>query len=171
MRTASACGFSWRAGSRRSLGAARRPRRRGAGSCSRRPRGSVLRDRPRRPAPLLAPAEIARALRVRIVERRYSEADRRALVEAGLHPVLARVYAGRQIHAASELQYDPALLAPPEQLKNAAAAARLLADAIASGRRLLIVADYDADGATACAVGMRALRAMGGYGDYLVPHR
>jgi len=108
---------------------------------------------------------------VRIVERRYSEADRRALVEAGLHPVLARVYAGRQIHAASELQYDPALLAPPEQLKNAAAAARLLADAIASGRRLLIVADYDADGATACAVGMRALRAMGANVDYLVPNR
>src|SRR3990172_5541738 len=54
---------------------------------------------------------------------------------------------------------------------GAAAAARLLADAIASGRRLLIVADYDADGATACAVGMRALRAMGANVDYLVPNR
>src|SRR3972149_3961305 len=51
------------------------------------------------------------------------------------------------------------------------AAARLPADAIASGRRRLIVADYDADGATACAVGMRALRAMGANVDYLVPNR
>jgi single-stranded-DNA-specific exonuclease len=108
---------------------------------------------------------------MRIVERRYSEADRRALVEAGIHPVLARVYAARNIHAAKELDYDPALLAPPQELKNAAAAARLLADAIASGKRLLIVADYDADGATACALGLRALRAMGAQVEYLVPNR
>ena len=47
----------------------------------------------------------------------------------------------------------------------------LLADAIASGKKLLIVADYDADGATACAVGLRALRGCGAQVDYLVPNR
>ena len=47
----------------------------------------------------------------------------------------------------------------------------MLADAIQAGRRLLIVADYDCDGATACAVGLRALSAMGADVDFLVPNR
>src|SRR6185295_6736355 len=68
-----------------------------------------------------------------------------------------------------------ASLHAPGLLKNLEQAARLLADAIAAKKRLLIVADYDADGATACAVGMRALRAFignsGASVDYLVPDR
>ncbi|HXZ86004.1 MAG TPA: DHH family phosphoesterase, partial [Myxococcota bacterium] len=103
--------------------------------------------------------------------RAYAEADRRALERAGLHPVLARVYAARRIHSPDELAYDSARLAPPSLLANAEAAAALLADAIAARRRILIVADYDADGATACAVGVRALRAFGAEVDYLVPDR
>jgi DNA polymerase III psi subunit len=62
-------------------------------------------------------------------------------------------------------------LLPPEQLKGMGEAATLLADAIAARQRLLIVADYDCDGATACAVGLRALRLMGATVDYLVPDR
>ena len=112
---------------------------------------------------------------MKIVERPYAEASRRALLEAGLHPVLARVYAGRNIRSASELEYGLDSLLPPGSLKGIDAAARLLADAIQQGKRLLIIADYDADGATACAVGMRALRAMcgnaGAHVDYLVPDR
>src|SRR5205814_887904 len=116
---------------------------------------------------------------MRIVQRAFAEADRRALLEAGLHPVLARVLAARRIRSAAELDYEPAKLLPPTLLKNADAAAALLADAIAAGKRLLIIADYDADGATACAVGIRALRAMIGSSaadsgagvDYLVPDR
>ncbi len=59
----------------------------------------------------------------------------------------------------------------PLLLKGAGDAATLLADAIAAGRQLLIVADYDCDGATACAVGVRALRAFGAKVSYLVPNR
>ena len=108
---------------------------------------------------------------MKIIERSYAEADRRALLDAGMHPVLARVYAGRKIRSASELNYGLDGLIPPHALKNVDAAAALLADAIEKAKRLLIISDYDADGATACAVGMRALRAFGANVDYLVPDR
>src|SRR5215510_1789054 len=108
---------------------------------------------------------------MRIVERPFAEADRRALLDAGLHPLLARLYAARRIRSADELDYGPARLLAPSLLRNAEDAARLLADAIAAKKRLLIIADYDADGATACAVGLRALRSLGADVDYLVPDR
>jgi single-stranded-DNA-specific exonuclease len=108
---------------------------------------------------------------MKIVERAFVESDRRALLEAGLHPVLARVYAGRRIRTAAELAYGLDGLLSPASMKGIDAAATLLADAIAQKKRLLIIADYDADGATACAVGMRALRAFGAQVDYLVPDR
>ena len=106
-----------------------------------------------------------------LVERKFEEADRRALLAAGLHPVLARVYAARRIRTAAELEDDFKRLLPPASLTHCERAARLLADAIAAGKKLLIVADYDADGATACAVGVRALRQMGANVEYLVPNR
>jgi len=108
---------------------------------------------------------------MRIVERSFAEADRRALMEAGVHPVLARIYAGRRIRSATELKYEAAKLAAPKLLKSIHGAAALLADAIQANKRLLIVADYDADGATACAVGIRALRMFGAQVDFLVPDR
>ena len=108
---------------------------------------------------------------MRIVERAFAEADRRALLESGVHPVLARIYAGRRIRTSGELSYQASALFAPNLLKNIEPAACLLADAIAAGKRMLIVADYDADGATACAVGLRALRAFGAQVDYLVPDR
>ena len=95
-----------------------------------------------------------------------------ALEQAGIHPLLARLYAARGVQAADEL--DPALarLLPPAGLLGAAQAATLLADAIAAGERLCIVADYDCDGATACAVALRGLRALGAaHVGYLVPNR
>ena len=108
---------------------------------------------------------------MRIVERPYAEADRRALLEAGVHPVLAKIYAARRIRSAGELSYEAAALLAPRFLKSVDQAAQLLADAIGAGRRMLIVADYDADGATACALGVRALRMFGAEVDYLVPDR
>jgi len=107
---------------------------------------------------------------LKIIERTYRENDRRALLDAGMHPLLAKIYAGRSIRSAAELAYSPGgLLAPT--LMGIEQAAALLADAIQAGKRLLIIADYDADGATACAVGMRALRQFGANVDYLVPDR
>ncbi|MFB0935601.1 MAG: single-stranded-DNA-specific exonuclease RecJ [Propionivibrio sp.] len=97
------------------------------------------------------------------------------LEQQGVHPLLARIYAARGIQTRSELDYDLKALIPPAQLTHAGEAAVLLADAIEAQARILIVADYDCDGATACAVGVRALRAMAGDSgaaiDYLVPNR
>ena len=107
---------------------------------------------------------------MKIVERPYRERDRQALEAAGFHPLLARIYAGRSIQSPSELAYTPSGLLLPS-MKGIDGAAALLADAIQAGKRLLIIADYDADGATACAVGMRALRQFGAQVDYLVPDR
>jgi single-stranded-DNA-specific exonuclease len=108
---------------------------------------------------------------MKIIERPFSEAHRQGLVSQGIHPLLARIFAGRRIRSASELRYDPAGLLAPKLLKSIDGAAVLLADAIQGGKRMLIVADYDADGATACAVGLRALRQFGANVDYLVPDR
>jgi single-stranded-DNA-specific exonuclease len=93
------------------------------------------------------------------------------LVREGLHPVLARVCAARGINGRGELEDALSGLIPPSSLLNAERAATLLADAIAAGKRMLIVADYDCDGATACAVGLRALAAFGARVDYFVPNR
>src|SRR5687768_14279287 len=94
-----------------------------------------------------------------------------ALIRHGYHPVLARVYAARGIEDAAQLEVDWPRLIPFDRLKNVSLMARFLADAILSRKRLLIVADYDSDGATACAVGIRALRKFGATVDYLVPNR
>jgi exonuclease RecJ (EC 3.1.-.-) len=93
------------------------------------------------------------------------------LIDSGVHPLLARVYAARGITRSDELDYGLKSLLPPEALRGTQEAAQLLADAIEAGARLLIVADYDCDGATACAVAVRALRAFGAEVGYLVPNR
>jgi single-stranded-DNA-specific exonuclease len=94
-----------------------------------------------------------------------------ALTAAGIDARLARLLAARGIASPEALCTETSALIPPTQLTRVEAAAKLLADAIAAKKKLLIVADYDADGATACAVGLRALRAMDATVDYLVPNR
>jgi len=106
-----------------------------------------------------------------IVVRSYSPHAFEVLIQHGLHPVLARVYAARGIGKPDQLETELSQLIPFERLKNISMMAVFLADAIAAGKRLLIVADYDSDGATACAVGVRALRKFGATVDYLVPNR
>ena len=93
------------------------------------------------------------------------------LIDAGTHPLLARIYAARGVLRRDELDYGLKGLLPPAALKGTHEAAQLLADAIEAGARMVIVADYDCDGATACAVGIRALRAFGADVGYLVPNR
>ncbi len=95
-----------------------------------------------------------------------------ALEQSGVHPLLARLYAARGIQSPDELDDGLARLLPPDTLRGAREAAVALADAIAANRRLCIVADYDCDGATACAVGWRGLRLLGAREvAYLVPDR
>ncbi|HEX5804702.1 MAG TPA: DHH family phosphoesterase, partial [Azospira sp.] len=111
----------------------------------------------------------------RIVSREIPPRRSWALEQQGLHPLLARIYAARGIESADELNYDLKSLLPPASLTRAGEAAALLADALEAEARILIVADYDCDGATACAVGLRALRAMavgsGAEIGFLVPDR
>lgn len=94
-----------------------------------------------------------------------------SLAAAGIAPVLARIYAARGIGSVAELDENLATLPPWQSLLGIDAAASRLAAAIDRCERLLIIADYDADGATACAVGVRGLRAMGAQVDFLVPNR
>ena len=107
----------------------------------------------------------------RIQRRTAAPREVQALVDSGVDPLLARIYCARGVAGRAELEYDLAGLLPPSGLKGADEAATLLADAIEAGARMLIVADYDCDGATACAVGLRALRAFGADVAYLVPNR
>jgi single-stranded-DNA-specific exonuclease len=94
------------------------------------------------------------------------------LEQAGVHPLLSRLFAARGIQSPDELDDGLAKLLPPHTLKGTEAAANLLADAIAAQKRLCIVADYDCDGATACAVGLRGLRMLGAqHVSYIVPDR
>jgi single-stranded-DNA-specific exonuclease len=94
------------------------------------------------------------------------------LEQAGVHPLLARLYAARGVLAAEELDDGLARLLPPAAMKGLAEAAALLADAIAARKKICIVADYDCDGATACAIAIRGLRLLGASDvHYLVPDR
>ena len=97
-----------------------------------------------------------------------------ALEQAGAHPLLARLLAARGVRQPEELDDGLAQLLPPQALTGADAAARLLADTLQQRRRLCVVADYDCDGATACAVLLRGLRLLGALPDtlhYVVPDR
>jgi single-stranded-DNA-specific exonuclease len=95
-----------------------------------------------------------------------------ALEQAGIHPLLARLYAARGVLSKDELDDALNLLLPPASMLGTQEAAKLLADAMAQNKRLCIVADYDCDGATACAVGVRGLRMLGATNvSYLVPDR
>ena len=94
------------------------------------------------------------------------------LEQAGVHPLLAQLYAARGVLGTDELDDGLARLLAPDSLLGNRAAATLLADAIALDRRICIVADYDCDGATACAVGVRGLRLLGAKNvGYIVPDR
>lgn len=117
-----------------------------------------------------APQGIIAAM-LNIASRPYSEPDASRLAASGLHPVLARIYAARGIREIRQIEHDLSGLLPLPAMKNVEEMARLIADAIEAGKRLLIIADYDSDGATACAVAMRALRGFGATVDYLVPNR
>ena len=94
------------------------------------------------------------------------------LEQAGIHPLLARLYAARGVTGTDELDDALGKLLPPPTMKGLAEAAVLLADAIAADKRLCVVADYDCDGATACAVALRGLRLLGAkHVTYIVPDR
>jgi single-stranded-DNA-specific exonuclease len=109
---------------------------------------------------------------MKIVSRDIPPRSVWALEQAGIHPLLARLYAGRGVTGPDQLDDALGKLLPPSSMKGLSEAAVLLADAIAADKRLCVVADYDCDGATACAVALRGLRLLGAkHVSYIVPDR
>jgi single-stranded-DNA-specific exonuclease len=109
---------------------------------------------------------------MKIVARDIPPRSAWALEQAGIHPLLAQLYAARGVQSTQELDDGLARLIAPSEMLGLSAAAMLLADAIALNKKLCIVADYDCDGATACAVALRGLRLLGAqYVSYIVPDR
>ncbi len=111
---------------------------------------------------------------VSLKQRAWSERTAWQLEQSGLHPLLARLYAARGIQNASQISTRIEDLIPPAALKGLDDASARLADGIMQGQRICVVADYDADGATACAVAVRGLRLLGAQADrvsYFVPDR
>ncbi len=107
-----------------------------------------------------------------VLIRRRQAAVPPALAAGGLHPVLARVYAQRGIQGPDELARGLDRLLPADALKGMETATALLAEVIAQGQRILVVGDFDCDGATSSALAVRALRLLGAAEvDYLVPNR
>ncbi|MDB5797676.1 MAG: Single-stranded-DNA-specific exonuclease RecJ [Paucimonas sp.] len=107
----------------------------------------------------------------RIATRPYSYRHAEMLRQGGVHPVLARVFAARGLTQAQELATELHSLCPPGGLLHLSSAASFLADSIAAGKKMTVVADYDCDGATACAVALRGLRMLGAHVDFIVPNR
>jgi single-stranded-DNA-specific exonuclease len=106
-----------------------------------------------------------------ILSRHIPAAAFKTLLEAGYPETLARVFAARGIVAREELELALNGLLPPDTLKGINEMTGQLADAIAAQTYILVIADYDADGATACAVAVRGLRSLGAQVDFLVPNR
>jgi single-stranded-DNA-specific exonuclease len=114
-------------------------------------------------------ARTATPLRITRREKTAPQVD--ALIAQGVAPALAALYAARGVTQMEAVQYKLANLPAPGLMKGMAAVVARLSKAIDGNERICIVADYDADGATACAVGLRGLRAMGANVTYLVPNR
>ncbi|MGD9584144.1 MAG: single-stranded-DNA-specific exonuclease RecJ [Lysobacterales bacterium] len=106
------------------------------------------------------------------IERRAVPASAPILDEPSLPPLLRRIYAARGIHNAAELEHRLTRLAAPDTLGGIDAACALLVSALAAQQSILIVGDFDADGATGTALALRGLRMLGAERvDFRVPHR
>ncbi|MDR2173448.1 MAG: single-stranded-DNA-specific exonuclease RecJ [Burkholderiales bacterium] len=106
------------------------------------------------------------------LKRRPVPADaQQSLMTTGIDSLLARIFATRGVTHSDELDLTLKRLPSVDQMKGAAEAAARLAQAIDQQERIVVIADYDADGATACAIALRGLRAMGAHVDFLVPNR
>ena len=107
----------------------------------------------------------------KVVQRIVPAKAELALQAAGVSPLMARLLAARGIDDAKQLSAHLTNLIPPQTLTNNSAMAKLLADAITSNKKILVIGDYDADGATATAVAVKGLRSFGAQVDFLVPNR
>jgi len=106
-----------------------------------------------------------------IKQRHYPQSAADTLQQAGLPPLLAKLFAARGVQDEAAVGVSLGQLLPPDTLTSNLQMAVLLADAILAGKKMLVVGDYDADGATATAVAIKGLRAFGADVGFLVPNR
>ena len=109
---------------------------------------------------------------MKIIQRNPDPQAAQSLHQAGEHQLLAQLFSSRGVKDIKDLDLSLKHLLAPSTLKDNEKAAQLLANAIASQKRICIVADYDCDGATACAVAVTGLRLLGAqHVEFLVPDR
>lgn len=108
---------------------------------------------------------------MKVKTRDFSQSSLNALIAKGMTPLLARLYAARAITNTSQLEHNLNRLIAPKQLTHNQKMATLLADAIAANKHIIIIGDYDADGATATAVAVKGLRHLGAQVNFIVPNR
>lgn len=94
-----------------------------------------------------------------------------SLQASGVSPLMSRLLSARGVSDIAQTSIHLSALLPPHQLTHNQAMAKLLAEAIQANKKLLVVGDYDADGATATAVAVKGLRLFGANVDFLVPNR
>jgi single-stranded-DNA-specific exonuclease len=107
----------------------------------------------------------------KIIQRKVPSLSEQVLQSAGLSSLMARLLAARGVTEASQLSINLSSLLPPNTLINNTEMAKFLADAIQANKKILVIGDYDADGATATAVAVKGLQAFGANVDFLVPNR
>jgi len=103
--------------------------------------------------------------------RSYDPIAADLLTSSGYSTAMGRILASRGIRGGESLDYTLSKALPVSKLTNANRMAELIADKMQAGKKFLIVADYDSDGATSCAIGIKALRGMGATVDFMVPNR
>ena len=104
--------------------------------------------------------------------RRRVISDSAVQLDAGLSPLVARIYAARGVASDAELDYSLGRLTPYHTLSQIGRASELLFEALVNQKAILIVGDFDADGATSCAVAVLGLRLLGAKDvGYLIPNR
>ena len=103
----------------------------------------------------------------RLINNKVNE----ALINIGLHPKLAMLYSARGIKGPNNISYELEGLIAPTSLLSANSAAAFLATHIDKKNKIIIIGDYDADGATACACGVLGLKKFGADVNFIVPNR
>lgn len=107
----------------------------------------------------------------KVIKRRPSDLES-SQFSAAIPPLLQRIYAARHIGSDKQLSTQLSDVLTPDSLKGVAQAVELIADTLQAGQRILVVGDFDADGATSSALAVLALREMGAANvDFLVPNR
>jgi single-stranded-DNA-specific exonuclease len=108
---------------------------------------------------------------MKLINKKINEAIKQQLIDAGRHPLVAQILAARKITSSQDVEYPIELLLSPDELLNCNEAANFLSHAIRDQKKITIVGDYDADGASGSSVAILGFRLLGIEVDFLIPSR